>query len=148
MKTDQHRDLLARKIRMLGITPHVLSTLRGIHPFVETQMDGIVDRFYAHMQTFPEGRRIFADRAMVAGLKRAQREHWLNLFRGALDTDYVFRAMRVGQVPYERRVAPYIYIAGYNFFQCELLRILSEKYRSDSALPDMLGAITRVISLD
>ena len=136
------------RIAMLGIDRKTLTTLNYILPFVSQQIDRIADRFYAHMLTFPEGRRIFEDQDVEERLKSAQRTHWLSLFSGDLSADYRKRALKIGQVHYAKRIAPYLYIAGYNFFQCEILTALSERYRADQRLADILTAVTRVVSLD
>lgn len=137
-----------QRISMLGIDRKTLQTLAYVSPFIAARIDDIVDRFYAHMLTFPEGRQIFESEDVGVRLKRAQRSHWLSLFEGDLSADYLKRALKIGEVHYAKRVAPYLYIAGYNFFQCEILTALSEKYRSDQRLSDILTAVTRVVSLD
>tara|TARA_R110000868_G_scaffold158190_4_gene386158 strand:- start:13409 stop:13933 length:525 start_codon:yes stop_codon:yes gene_type:complete len=137
-----------QRVAMLGIDRETLQVLSYVYPFVSQRIDSIIERFYAHMLTFPEGRRIFEKPEVLGRLRQAQRQHWLSLFDGDLSAEYRKRAQRIGQVHYAKGVAPYLYIAGYNFFQCEILSALSERYRSDLRLAEILTAVTRVVSLD
>lgn len=148
MNAQASEKVLNRKLAMLGVDDRVRATLRPVARTLDVFLDGIVERFYGHMRTFPEGRRIFTDPAMVESLKARQMAHWKRLFECRLDADYMAHALRIGRAHYDRGVAPYLYIAGYNFFQCELMGAVSDQFRGDRRLTDMLTSITRVVSLD
>lgn len=49
---------------------------------------------------------------------------------------------------YKFGVAPYLYITGYNFFQCELIKLISEDRAEDVDLSSVLTSVIKVINLD
>ena len=140
--------LIDRKLAMLGIDEAATAALRQSASTVEVALPGIIERFYLHLQTFPDARRVLNRMSSIDTLKKRQEEHWAALFKHPLDAQYVRRALRVGEAHYRAKVAPYLYIAGYNFVQCEILSVLSEKHRAHQDLSLILTAATRVISLD
>ena len=142
------KKVLAHHLSLMGINRNVMASLRYVEPFIESCMDDIVERFYAYMQSLPEGRKVFSDPAFVAHLKKLQRMHWMLMFKGKLGEDFQQRCYHIGSGHHKKGIAPHLYLCGYNFFQCEMIRVVSEKYRHDSRLAEILDAITRVISLD
>lgn len=56
--------------------------------------------------------------------------------------------MKVGQIHYDNKIPPYLYMAGYNFVHCEIITLASQKYGNSSDLPNILSSITRLVTLD
>lgn len=141
-------DLLKHRISLMSINQRTVDVLHRIAPFIETCLSGIIEDFYAHMQKFPEGRKLFSNPAQVTGLKNHQQGHWIRLFNVQLDEAYVEETVRIGMAHYRGRVAPHLYIAGYNFFEAALLKRVATRYQNDPQMPLMMEAISRVIGLD
>ncbi len=148
MSSAEPIDLLKHRIQLLAINQPVVDALHRISPFVENCLNGIIEDFYAHMQRFPEGRKMFSDPDQVRGLKSHQFSHWKRLFNAELDEAYLQEAIRIGKAHYRGRVAPHLYIAGYNFFEAALLKRVSTRYQNDPQLPVMMEAIAKVVGLD
>jgi len=140
--------LIERKKAMLGIDQSTQASLRKIVPTIDAALPSITESFYAHMQSFPEARKVFSQLESLKPLQNKQISHWRAMFSQDLDEAYVRRALRIGEVHFTQKVAPYLYIAGYTYFQCELLGLISEKNRGDGDLSQTLTSLTRVISLD
>jgi hemoglobin-like flavoprotein len=133
---------------LFGIDGDTKHNIRLFEPLLHVKLEGIIERFYAHLISFPEARKILERQKIKDHLQPAQEKHWMRLFSCDFDEEYVSSAVRVGRRHYESKVAPYLYIGGYNFFHCELIRTASEHYGRSSDLPNILTAITRVVSLD
>lgn len=141
-------ELLRHRISLLAINQQTVDSLSRVAPFVETCLPGIIEDFYAHMQRFPEGRKIFADANRVRHLKQHQRSHWTRLFNAELDAEYVAESIRIGKAHHRHRVPPHLYMAGYSFFLSALLKRLSTRFQNDPQLPLMCEAITKIVGLD
>lgn len=148
MPLTSSKNAMRQRCEMLKIDQDVIDTLHYISPFIAHRIDSIIDKFYGHLQTFPEYQRIFQPPELINKLVSAQRTHWLILLSGTLDESYQKRAYRIGQVHFERGISLYLYSAGYSFFQCELQDVLLEKYKDNPRLAEILKAVTRVINLD
>jgi hypothetical protein len=146
--TDQMKKFIEKQLALLRIDPDTIRRVRSMQRVVDAGLDTTVREFYRHMLTFPEGKTFFADANTVQSLANKQREHWRKLFACTFDESFVTTAQTVGQAHYQHKVAPYLYIAGYAFFQGEIARMLCERYAGSRELPDMLVAMTRIIALD
>lgn len=141
-------EMLRHRISLLAINQQTIDSLARVAPFVESCLSGIIEDFYAHMQRFPEGRKIFSDAKRVHGLKQHQRSHWIRLFNAELDADYVAESVRIGMAHHRHRVPPHLYMAGYSFFLSALLKRLATRFQSDPQLPLMCEAVTKIVGLD
>ncbi|MBR9825228.1 MAG: hypothetical protein GYB36_05410 [Alphaproteobacteria bacterium] len=140
--------LLKRKKAMLGINADTKAALESVEPKLTVALPQITEDFYTHMQRFSEAERVFSRMPSLGPLKTRQMSHWQSLLSGDLDETYAARALAIGEAHFNRGVAPYLYIAGYNFFQCELISLVAASYSESDRISAALTAITRVVSLD
>lgn len=138
---------LQKRLFMLSITDTTIANLSLFHPHVRDNMDSMVAAFYRFIHQMPATAAIFKDHEVERRLKPAQKAHWTGLLAGQFDAAYRARALKIGMAHYRHKVAPYVYIAGYNFFHCELIRVASMHYEGQE-LAAVLQSITKVISLD
>jgi rsbT co-antagonist protein RsbR len=90
-----------------------LSRLAALRPIGEKHSDEIVEGFYQLLLSHPETRVFFRDPALLARVKRAQREYFMGLFTGVCDLAYVRDRLRVG-VAHERiGLTPKFYLGAY-----------------------------------
>ena len=108
----------------------------------------IVRRFYTHMNTYPECRAVFTGHKIDEVLRPRQERHWLRLFSCRFDDEYVAGALRIGDVHFQQKVAPYLYLAGYNYFHCQLIRLCADHFEYSLAMQGLQTAIARLITLD
>lgn len=139
---------LQKRFDLLRIDSSTKHNLENLIPVFQEELDGIVRDFYNHITSFPEVRAVITSEAQIAGLRVKQRRHWIALFSCRFDDEYVESAIRIGRVHYQHRVPPYLYIAGYNFFHCELIDALSRRHANTYELSHLLSSVTRVINLD
>ena len=139
---------LTRRLSLLGISADTKYNVGEFYPTLAGAIDGIISRFYAHILSFPEGKQALEKMDIQNSLIPRQRAHWLKLFSCKFDDDYYRSAVRIGQVHYEQRVSPYLYLAGYNFFSCELIRLAAQSHRDAVSLSNLLTSISRVVTLD
>jgi hypothetical protein len=139
---------LQSRLALFEIDENTRHAINLFHPVFHKHLDGIVAQFYLHMFGFPEGRRALTGIDVKQRLAPRQKAHWLNLFACELDERYVEHAVTIGRVHYERRIPPFLYMAGYTFVQCRLIAIACEAHRGGDELPDLLASISRLIALD
>lgn len=139
---------IKNRLELLGIDEDTKHNIKQFYPVFSRSIDDIILKFYSHIVSFPEAQTIFKDFDIKGRLRSLQSAHWLRLFSCEFDDEYVNNALKIGQIHYTNRVAPYLYMAGYNMFHCEVIRVASEEYHDTIYLPHVLTAVTRVITLD
>lgn len=148
MDAQQLRPFIRKQLALMRISHAEIKHLETIRPVIDMVLEGVARDFYRHMRAFPEGKLLLSDDAMVAHLITKQSEHWGRLFSGVYDDAFARTALAIGKAHFENKVAPYLYIAGYAFFQSELTRELCNRCGGRRDLGELLSTITRVIALD
>lgn len=136
------------RLALLSISEETKGYVAALKPVLDAELDAILRRFYRHVRGFPEGQALIADDAMEKSLRARQKVHWLRLFGCRFDDDYVASALAVGRAHLRVGVAPYIYIAGYNFILCELIKAVVVHHAGALNVSGILTAMTRVVYLD
>jgi len=139
---------LTNRLALLRIQEDTKGSVEIFRPYLWEHLPLVIDRFYRHLMSFPEGRQIIGGEHHLPRLKDAQEKHWKRLFSCEFDHAYAESAMTIGRAHLRAGVAPYLYIAGYSFFTCELVRIASDAFSGDLQLTSILTSIQKVISLD
>lgn len=136
------------RLALLSISEDTKTHIDAMRPVLASELAGIIRRFYRHIRAFPEGQALIPDDAMEASLRSRQRAHWLRLFTCRFDDDYVASALAVGRAHLRAGVAPYIYIAGYNFILTELIKAVVTHFAGAMNVSGVLTAMTRIVHLD
>lgn len=139
---------LSNRLALLRVDDNTKASIELFRPHLIAHLPMIIDRFYRHLMSFPEGRRIIGDESRIPMLKEAQEAHWKQLFLCDFDEAYAESAMNIGRSHLRVGVAPYLYIAGYAFFTCELMRLAAEEFATGLQLPSILTSIQKAVSLD
>lgn len=139
---------IAKRLALLQIDDDTKANVTLFRPTLIAKIDTVTDNFYRFLGGFPDARRIITSQEMVPILKKAQHTHWLRLFSCRFDDAFVESAMGVGRAHLRVGVAPYLYIAGYNFFLTQLTRIAAEQYANRMELPGVLTGVQKLVMLD
>lgn len=138
-----------RRMQFLGFGPDDRERLAEIAAFLPDIIDGILDRFYDHLRAFPETARFVRDPELVARLKAAQRDHFLQLCSGPYDSDYFESRLRVGVAHARIRLDPQWYLGAYLLQIQFVYAALTERMpgRHDDVAACML-ALWKIVILD
>ena len=144
-------DMIARRRAFMRLDPGACGRLREAWTIVEPVLDGLLDRFYAHLAAHPEMAALLASHATrgIDGLKQAQREHWRRLFSGQFDTAYVAGVRRVGKAHARIGLDPRWYLGGYALILGEIARAIAARMRWNAPRAAALtDAVTAAVLLD
>ncbi|MCE1238048.1 MAG: methyl-accepting chemotaxis protein [Hyphomicrobiales bacterium] len=93
----------------------------------------ILGEFYASLSKTSEFAAAVSSGATVDRLKKAQADHWRELFRPQLAPDYPERAKKIGEVHVKIALPSGWYMAGYAFLLKKLLPHLARRHRFSPA---------------
>lgn len=86
--------------------PDIARTLARLAP-------GILEEFYDTVRKDPERSGLFSAPGAMDRARQRQLEHWLDLFGGTIDSTYLARAKRIGNIHAEIGLRPTLYIGAY-----------------------------------
>ena len=118
------------KAAYFGLDESAAAALRAFQPVAEQSLSRILDAFYQRTLAEPTLKALFPRPEMVDRAKRAQAEHWRELFSGRFDDAYWASVRRIGDAHRRVGLAPSWYIGGYSFVLRELLALAAQVYRS------------------
>lgn len=123
--------------------------LRDLDELFEERLTEISDRFYEHLLSFYETRRVFKDEGMVTRLKEAQKTYLMQVLRGPYDTTYLERRWRIGFIHNAIHVEPHWFIAAFQLYHRILYPMIVEKYADDAnAVLEHILALDKIMNLD
>jgi methyl-accepting chemotaxis protein len=138
---------LSARLRFMGIDSQTKATLPALWAFVEPRLEGILQRFYAHVRAEPMLDGMIGTRQ--SSLEKAQTRHWSRLFSGQFDADYAASVDRIGRIHQKIGLEQRWYVAGYQFILSELVTVISSRFRfSPKKASAFIGALNKVVMFD
>ncbi|MGE5476083.1 MAG: methyl-accepting chemotaxis protein [Bacteroidales bacterium] len=148
-------DLIAKRLALLSIVQQDKDILRQFRSILDRTLDDILTAFYAHVRSFPELARHFPDDGRVGRAKQAQKAHWMRLFSGQFDADYMNSVREIGRTHARIGLEPHWYIGGYAMVLGRLLAVATETQKTNLfgagdrvALGRLHSIIARAVLLD
>lgn len=111
----------------------------------DLHLDRVLDGFYEHFATFPEGARALAG-VDVKAIKARQRDHWRKLFAGDLDGVLV-SARRVAAAHARVGIGVTLYLASYAYVEGAAIRVVTRAF-SGQDREKLLEAIPALFLFD
>ena len=137
------------KLDFLKVDNGTREVLRSMRPMLDGGIDGLLERFYAHVRAVPELRDLLGSDSKVKQVRGAQQRHWEMLFQADFDQSYKDRARRIGEAHHRTDLSPTWYIGGYCFALNELVTMAVQKYRRrPQQLIKVLTALNKAVFLD
>ena len=138
-----------RRLEYLRFTERDRELLRDLDELVQQNLQKIVDRFYQHLLSNEETRRVFKDDATVRRLKEAQKAYLQESLRGPYDAEYFSRRWRIGFVHHAVKLEPHWFIGAFQLYHRILYPMILHRHRDDpDAALDRILALDKVMNLD
>lgn len=142
------------RLSFLGVDDDTRSSLQEFLPIVEKVLPEILDKFYNHVNQWPDIAKMFGNDAMtrrtvMAHARDAQTKHWKNLFSGRFDSSYVESVRKIGLTHSRIGLPPSLYIGGYSFTMNHIYKAIAHAFSSrlnPSYAQDKTARIMRAVN--
>jgi methyl-accepting chemotaxis protein len=135
------------RLDFIGIEDGHKAALTEVWPLLEGKLDGILDKFYAHLSAYPALQGHLGGDGKIDYLKKAQQAHWQLLFGGKFGEDYFGRAVAIGNAHQRIGLEPRWYVAGYAIVLGDLISIVRGAGKRKN-IDLMCEAVIRAVMLD
>lgn len=140
-------DEMKSRLAFARIDAEAKAALAELWPTVQKALPEVLDGFYSHVKSQPKMSALVGNRQ--DSLKKAQEGHWVKLFSGKFDRDYVESIDRIGRAHVRIGLEPKWYIAGYQYVLNELIGIVQKKHRFSKRKALLaMQALNKAILLD
>jgi hypothetical protein len=133
----------------VGFSPADEAILRELRPAALQYADEVMDELYARWLQLPELRRFFPDDAVLARLKKLQRQYFISLTAGEYGAAYLAHRLRVGEVHKRIGLTPEWYLGAYSIYMELILPRVLRAFEYDRVKQARaVTALTKLITLD
>lgn len=121
---------ISDRLSFLGIDDETRAALHDFLPAMRKELPAILGSFYTHIRKWPALVGMFGGPARIDHARDAQTAHWLNLFSGAFDENYVASVRKIGLIHSRIGLKPQWYIGGYAFTLNHLYGVAARAHSS------------------
>lgn len=153
LKTNEN--ILSDRLVFTEIDEATFAALQDYRPALEKVLPGIIKEFYAHLRSWPNLVEMFKSEERISYAESAQQKHWMHMFSGAFDEEYVASVRRIGKIHSVIGLEPQWYIGGYTFVLNRLyahaVRQYSSRFSPDKAQEKtarLMRALNQCVMLD
>jgi methyl-accepting chemotaxis protein len=146
---------LNERIEFLEIRQEHRAALLAFQADLEAAMPEILDGFYNKIRATPHLVKMFSNDDMIKRAATAQSVHWMLMFSGRFDREYLASAQKIGLVHSRIGLEPQHYMGGYVYVMQKVTALAIKRrvnrWQRDigtDALTTLIAAVTRAITLD
>jgi hypothetical protein len=145
-----YTELAEDRLRFLEIDEHDIVELQQARQYIEPKMDQMLERFYAHILSYPEFEALFEDEESIDRARASQKAHWLSeLFGGRFKSSYFNKADRIGRAHARIGLAPSWYIGSYSKMLNEFIECICTEANKEGRPPcETVQAVCKAVLLD
>ncbi len=118
------------RLAFLRIDSTTREILGAFLPTLRLELPKILSAFYEHLQRHQNLAEMFQARSAMERASKAQGDHWVKLFSGRFDEDYVASVQRIGLMHSRIGLEPRWYIGGYSLILGHLFAAATRAFTS------------------
>lgn len=145
-----YREVIEQRLRFLEIGQATVGSLRPFKESLESEIDDLLGRFYAHVMQEPELQPLFPDEETIARARKAQRRYWLDyLFAKSFDEAHFEQAEQIATAHLRAGLELSWYVGGYCYVLNQFVAIARSSNGSDTeTLCREIQALNKIVFLD
>lgn len=132
-----------------GISCQDEALMREAKPFIEKNMEKLVEGFWSHLLRFEETKQILKDERQAENFRKALPQYIMELFSGDYGPSYAKKRVNTGIVHFKLGLAPRWYLGALNILSGLFHNILNQGYSQDrEKLEKTLEALEKMLNFD
>ncbi|WP_026560360.1 globin-coupled sensor protein [Bacillus sp. J37] len=139
---------LLSQINMLDITKHDLAIALKVKPYIEENIQEIVQTFYASFEAGQGLIDIINKHSSVDRLKETLKAHILKMFDGHMDAEDVKRMRRIAHIHVKIGLEAKWYMAGFQRLLASVIHTIEPHFHSKSEIIQVIQSISKLFSLE
>ncbi|MFA9559128.1 protoglobin domain-containing protein [Evansella sp. AB-rgal1] len=140
--------VIERQLKMIEFTEQDLMIIHTLQPFVEENIETIVDRFYINLENEPTLIQTINDNSSIERLKKTLKNHIIEMFNGVIDDTYFSKRVKIAQIHVKIGLQTKWYISAFQDLLVSLINIVEEKVSTKKDCLMAVRALTKILSLE
>lgn len=147
LEIDTHPEL-KKQMDLIGLMDHDLALVKSIQPFVHEHIEEIVFIFYDRVLVVPNLREIILKHSTVDRLKHTLRTHFMEMFDGNINEEYIQKRIKVAQMHYKIGLEPKWYIGAFQQVQETIIKLVNKEGWSTDIQEKAVLSISKLFSFE
>lgn len=143
-----NRHSIKKQIDLLKLTKRDLQYLKAFQPFVEGNIDNIVNRFYEMIVTERTLVDIINKHSSVEKLKITLRRHIIEMFNGTIDDDFYQRRVKIAKVHVHIGLKTQWYICAFQDLTASFIDLVEEHVHHPMDQLNTIRAISKISNFE
>jgi hypothetical protein len=145
-----YTELIEDRLRFIEIEESDIVELKQAREYIEPHIDGMLERFYTHILSYPEFKALFEDSESIDRARASQKAHWLEeLFGGHFRSSYFNKADKIGRTHARVGLAPSWYVGSYSKMLTQFIDRICEESKNEGREPcKTIQAVCKAVLLD
>ncbi len=139
---------IKKQIQMLNLTEEDLKYLKLFKPYVDEDIEQIVDSFYRNLGMEASLIQIINDHSSVDRLKVTLKHHICEMFDGQIDETYFMKRRKIAQVHVHIGLKTKWYIGAFQNLLIDFIHLVKAKITIDEQCFNTIEAITKVLNFE
>lgn len=147
LEIDVHPEL-KKQMDLIGLMEHDLALVKSLKPFVHEHIEEIVSIFYDRVLVVPNLREIILKHSTVDRLKHTLRTHFMEMFDGNINEEYIQKRIKVAQMHYKIGLEPKWYIGAFQQVQETIIKLVNKEGWSTDIQEKAVLSISKLFSFE
>lgn len=139
---------IKKQLAMLMLTETDLKYLQAFQPYIEKNIDEIVDSFYRSLQIEPHLLKIIDNHSTIERLKVTLKGHIYEMFGGIIDAPFLHKRERIAKVHVHIGLPTQWYIAAFQNLNISFMQYVKMNISHIEDQFSTLAAISKILNLE
>lgn len=136
------------QVQMIGLTKEDLRIIHNLQPFVNEQIDDIVNRFYENLENEPSLLDIINDNSSIEKLRKTLRTHITEMFNGVINQAYFERRIRIAHMHVQVGLKTKWYLCAFQDLLLSMISIIEENFEDREECFLAIKAVSKILNLE
>lgn len=143
-----HHPKVKKQLAMLMLTETDLKYLQAFQPYIEKNIDEVVDGFYRALNAEPSLLKIIDHHSTINRLKVTLKKHIYEMFGGIIDAEFLQKRERIARVHVHIGLPTQWYIAAFQNLNVSFMEYVKSNIPHMDDQFSILAAISKILNLE
>ncbi|MBS4174314.1 globin-coupled sensor protein [Bacillus sp. FJAT-49736] len=137
-----------KQIKMIELTLTDLQQIMRLKPFIDENINYIVDRFYSNLENEPSLLSIIDHNSSIERLKITLKRHITEMFTGIINDEYLQKRIRIAHVHVKIGLQTKWYMCAFQDLFLSILHIVQDKLGNSEESFSSIRAVSKLLNLE
>lgn len=148
MMNIQNGSEIEKQIKMIDFSIEDLQVIKNLQPFIEKEIDDIVDRFYNNLELEDSLLTLIKKNSSVDALKKTLKLHILEMFSGIIDDEYFLKRARIAQMHVKIGLQTKWYLCAFQNLFITVIEIIEKNFSDKELYYSNVKALSKLFNLE